>query len=140
MVVEAVQYPAWLERGGQAVPLVPGVELQGADSLRTGANARARLRLSDGSTVKLGENARFELERAQDVGFLRASLRVVGGAFRYTTDKLRLSARRSVTIRAHKRDGRDPRHRPVGQVDRGEGDRLPHRGGGHGGLPKEIRR
>ncbi len=101
VVVEAVQYPAWLERGGQSVPLAPGVELQGADRLRTGANARARLRLPDGSTVKLGENARFELERVQDVGFLRASLRIVGGAFRYTTDKLRLSARRAVTIRAH---------------------------------------
>lgn len=101
VVVEAVQYPAWLERGGHAVPLVPGVELQGADRLRTGANARARLRFPDGSTVKLGENARFELERVQDVGILRASLRVVGGAFRYATDKLRLSARRSVTIHAH---------------------------------------
>lgn len=100
VVVEAVQYPAWLERGGQSVPLVPGVELQGADRLRTGANARARLRLPDGSTVKLGENARFELERVQDVGFLRASLRLVGGAFRYATEGLGIGKRRAVVIHA----------------------------------------
>jgi hypothetical protein len=100
VVVEAVQYPAWLERGGVAVPLAPGIELQGHDRLRTGADARARLRFADGSTVKLGENARFEIEQVQDGGLLRASLRVAEGAFRYATDKLRLSAGRAVTIRA----------------------------------------
>ena len=34
-VVEAVQYPAWLERGGQAVPLAPGLQLEARDSLHS---------------------------------------------------------------------------------------------------------
>jgi len=38
--VEAVQYPAWLERGGYSVPLVPGTDLRASDGVRTGANAR----------------------------------------------------------------------------------------------------
>jgi hypothetical protein len=97
--VEAVQYPAWLERGGLAVPLAPGTELQGKDRLVTGSNARARLRMSDGSSVKLGENARFEIEQASDTGFLRAALRVVEGAFRYATRGPRDPGRRSVGIR-----------------------------------------
>jgi hypothetical protein len=97
--VEAVQYPAWLERGGLAVPLAPGIELQGKDRLVTGSNARARLRMSDGSSVKLGENARFEIEQASDTGFLRAALRVLGGAFRYATQGPRDASRRSVGIR-----------------------------------------
>jgi cell division septation protein DedD len=61
--VEAVQYPAWLERGGNTVPLAPGIELEARDKVRTGAAARVVLRFREGSTVKLGENARFEIER-----------------------------------------------------------------------------
>lgn len=98
--VEAVQYPAWLERGGTRVPLEPGIRLQGKDRLLTGSAARARIRFADGSTVKLGENARFEIEQAREVGLLRASLRVVSGAFRYATDSFRPGLRRDVTIRA----------------------------------------
>jgi len=82
--VEAVQYPAWLERGGQAVPLTPGITLQPRDQVRTGDNARVMLRLSEGSTVKLGERAQFQIERAQDRGVFEATLRVIAGAFRYT--------------------------------------------------------
>lgn len=83
--VESVQYPAWLERGGAAVPLAPGIALQPNDRLRTGASARARLRLADGSTVKLGEKAVFEFERGKSDGLLRTTLRVLAGAFRYTS-------------------------------------------------------
>lgn len=83
--VESVQYPAWLERGGAAVPLAPGIALQPNDRLRTGANARARVRLADGSTVKLGEKAVFAFERGRSDGLLRNTLRVLAGAFRYTS-------------------------------------------------------
>ena len=85
VVVEAVQYPAWLERGGNAVPLAPGLQLESRDRLRTGANARVRLKLAEGSAVKLGENAQFVIERVEDRGIFRAALSVVAGAFRYTT-------------------------------------------------------
>lgn len=83
--VESVQYPAWLERGGAAVPLAPGIALQPNDRLRTGASARARVRLADGSTVKLGEKAVFAFERGRSDGLLRNTLRVLAGAFRYTS-------------------------------------------------------
>ncbi|MDQ3028343.1 MAG: FecR domain-containing protein [Pseudomonadota bacterium] len=84
-VVEAVQYPAWLERGGNAVPLTPGLQLEARDRLRTGGNARVQLKLAEGSAVKLGENAQFVIERVEDRGVFRASLEVIAGAFRFTT-------------------------------------------------------
>jgi hypothetical protein len=88
--VEAVQYPAWLERGGHAVPLAPGTVLQPQDSLRTGGNARVQLRLPEGSAVKLGENAQFVVERVESSGgVFKAALNVVAGAFRFTSDKAR---------------------------------------------------
>jgi hypothetical protein len=98
-VVEAVQYPAWLERGGRAVPLTPGTTLQALDALRTGANARVQLRMGEGSAVKLGENARFRIERVEDRGLFRAALHVVNGAFRFTTDALRGNRQRDISIK-----------------------------------------
>lgn len=87
--VEAVQYPAWLERGGYRVPLTPGIPLQARDKLRTGANARVQLRLGEGSAVKLGENAQFVVERAEHRGAFRAALSVIAGAFRFTSQAAR---------------------------------------------------
>lgn len=98
-VVEAVQYPAWLERGGQAVPLAPGTVLRPQDRLRTGANARAQLKLGEGSAVKLGENAQFVIDRVDDRGIFRASLAVLAGAFRFTTDALRKGQKRDIAIK-----------------------------------------
>src|SRR5687767_1205250 len=95
--VEAVQYPAWLVRGGQAVPLSPGIVLQPQDTVRTGENARVQLRLSEGSTVKLGERARFQVERAQDRGVFEATLSVLAGAFRFTGQAL--GKKRDISIK-----------------------------------------
>lgn len=97
--VEAVQYPAWLERGGNAVPLTPGTRLEGNDKLRTGANARVRLQMGEGSTVRLGENAQFVIEKVEDRGVFRAALSVLTGAFRFTTDALRKSQGRDIQIK-----------------------------------------
>jgi hypothetical protein len=98
-VVEAVQYPAWLERGGSAVPLTPGTTLQPADRLRTGANARVQLKMAEGSAVKLGENAQFSIDKSEQRGIFRATLSVLSGAFRFTTDALRKAQKRDVTIK-----------------------------------------
>ena len=95
-VVEAVQYPAWLERGGNAVPLTPGMQLEAKDRLRTGGNARVQLKLPEGSAVKLGENAQFVIERAEDRGVFRATLAVIAGAFRFTT---RTVGKRDVAVK-----------------------------------------
>jgi hypothetical protein len=97
--VEAVQYPAWLERGGRAAPLAPGTVLQGQDRLRTGGNARVLLTLSEGSAVKLGENAQFVVERAEDRGVYRATFAVLAGAFRFTTQALAKVRGRDISIK-----------------------------------------
>ena len=98
-VVEAVQYPAWLERGGNAVPLTPGTALQAQDRLRTGTNARVQLKMPEGSAVKLGENAQFVIERVEDRGVFRAALSVLAGAFRFTTDAARKATKRDIEIK-----------------------------------------
>ena len=98
-VVEAVQYPAWLERGGSTVPLTPGTSLQPNDRLRTGGNARVQLKLSEGSSVKLGENAKFQVEHIENKGIFRATLSILTGAFRFTTDALRKATARDVSIK-----------------------------------------
>jgi hypothetical protein len=98
-VVEAVQYPAWLERGGNAVPLTPGTTLQAQDRLRTGGNARVELKMPEGSAVRLGENAQFVFDRgADDRGVFRAAMSVLAGAFRFTTT--RRAGARSATSRS----------------------------------------
>lgn len=99
--VEAVQYPAWLDRGGHSVPLSPGIELQANDQLRTGQNARVQLKLAEGSTVKLGENAQFKVERIQNRGVFSAALTMLAGAFRFTTEAIAKSRRRDVTIKVN---------------------------------------
>ena len=97
--VEAVQYPAWIERDGVVAPLAPGQPLQSKDTLRTGGNARVLVRLSEGSTVKLGENARFEIEKVEQRGVLRAALQVLAGAFRFTTEAIAKRQHRDITVK-----------------------------------------
>ena len=91
VVVEAVQMPAWVERdGARPVPAYPGMELKSRDQIKTGANSRLLLRTADGSTVKLGENALFKLDnlQPQSKSLFVASMDVLEGAFRFTTDVL----------------------------------------------------
>jgi hypothetical protein len=98
-VVEGVQMPAWVERSGRSSPVAPGMALQAGDQLRTGAGSRLLVKLSEGSLVKLGENGRLtiaEITPTQDV--FRAALRVLEGAFRFTTDVAARQRRRDVSI------------------------------------------
>ena len=86
--VEAVQMPAWVERDSARLPAAPGMELRNGDRLLTGVNSRLLLRTADGSSVKLGENAKFLLNdmKQQTDGVFTAALSVGEGAFRFTTD------------------------------------------------------
>jgi len=88
--VEALQMPAWLTRDEKRLPLALGAQLRSGDTITTGKDSRVVLHLSDGSTVKLGENARFdlnEMSEKRDGGqqVFSASLGVTQGAFRFTT-------------------------------------------------------
>src|SRR5687767_9978457 len=98
-VVEGAQMPAWVERDGRRVPLQPGMELRSGDRVFTGAGSRALFKLSEGSLVKLGENGNLNftsLSPTQEV--FRAALRVLEGAFRFTTDVAAKQRRRDVNI------------------------------------------
>lgn len=101
-VVGAVQSPAWLARGDQRLPLVPGQELTNHDRIETGKNARAIVQLADGSAVKLGENALVSLNALgkREGTIFTAAVDVATGAFRLTTDALRkLQGKRAINVR-----------------------------------------
>ena len=88
--VEALQMPAWLTRDGKKQPLALGAQLRNGDTITTGESSRVQLRMAEGSVVKLGENARFDLNamsRSSDGDRQRFSaiLGVQRGAFRFTT-------------------------------------------------------
>ena len=102
-VVEGAQLPAWFTRDGKRQPLAIGIELRSNDEIATGANSRLLLRLGDGSMVKLGENGQLllsELVQRPQQNFLSATLKVLEGAFRFTTATVqRTRARRDITVR-----------------------------------------
>ncbi len=94
LVVESVQMPAWVEHeNGVHQALAIGAVLANRDKINTGVSARVLLRLADGSTIKLGENATLTLD---DLGqqkdkikqLVTATLDVLAGAFRFTTQAI----------------------------------------------------
>jgi hypothetical protein len=90
-LVEAVQMPAWVERGGVNIPLAPGMELHSQDRVRTGPDARILLRTAEGSFVKLGEKGSLLLENVRmqrQENVFEATMKVFEGAFRFTTNTL----------------------------------------------------
>jgi len=101
--VQAVQMPAWLQRGDTTRPLRVGLSLQNGDRLITGTNARIYVRTADGSTVKLGEKAALTLEglaqSKQEETLFRAVLNVAKGAFRFTTASIAKLKGRDVTVK-----------------------------------------
>jgi hypothetical protein len=104
-VVEGVQMPAWVERrsgnSSERKPLAIGMELKGGDTVITGAGSRALVKLSEGSVVKIGENASLLINEIEpdSGGVFKAAMRVAQGAFRFTTDLLQKARRREVSIR-----------------------------------------
>ena len=102
--VQAVQYPAWLERNGQKTPLSPGDGLRGGDIVLGGDDSRILLGMADGAQVKLGGNSRFTIEKLSiqtragnttvDAGFKLAE-----GFFRYSSSVLgKLSGKRNIDL------------------------------------------
>jgi len=86
--VEAVQMPAWVERGGTSIPLTPGMELRNGDEVRTAGRSRLLIRTADGSAAKLGENAALSLNRMRlrEGKVFEAEMKVSEGAFRFTPE------------------------------------------------------
>lgn len=100
--IEGVQMPAWVQRGGARLPVLPGMELRAGDQVATGADARLLIKLAEGSLVKLGENAQMSFSQvAPSPDLFKAALNVLQGAFRFTTDVVsKARTRREVSIRA----------------------------------------
>lgn len=101
-VVDSVQMPTWIERNGVRQALAPGQVLHNRDRIITGAEARVLIQLSEGSAVKLGENAQLDLNalgRRENKVFT-AALNVAKGAFRFTTGVFsKLRQQRAVNVR-----------------------------------------
>ncbi|GAB3261199.1 FecR domain-containing protein [Chitinimonas naiadis] len=101
--VSAVNMPAWLERGAQSRPLLPGQELRSGDVLRTGHGARVLLELPEGSQIKLGEDAVFRIDNLNTADGKQspfaAAVNVLKGAFRFTTALVAKARQREVDIR-----------------------------------------
>lgn len=104
VAIEAYTSPAWVSRGGKLEPLNVATQLKAGDEIVTGDGGRTMLRLGDDSIVKLGENAKFVIEATEQRWgtarkVFRASLKLVTGAFRFTTAALAKSrSDRDVTI------------------------------------------
>jgi hypothetical protein len=99
--VESVQLSASVERGRQVVPLAPGTALRDGDRVNTGAQSRLKLKLADGSTVRIGERGSFFIDHMarRNDGVFEAALFVAEGAFRFTTSAVdRLAGKREVTV------------------------------------------
>jgi hypothetical protein len=100
-VVEGVQMPAWIERDGRRLPLIPGMELRPGDQVVTGAGSRVMVKLAEGSLVRLGEKGQLRFSELSPTRELfKAALDVLEGAFRFTTDIVAKPRKRDVTIRA----------------------------------------
>ena len=101
--VEAMQMPAWVIRAGVKQVLKPGMELNSADVINTGAGARMLLRLDEGSTIKMGENASLDLTNVLPPQFeqapFEAAIHVIRGAFRFTTTVLGQNRKRNIDVR-----------------------------------------
>jgi len=102
-LVDAVQAPAWVERGDRRLPLAPGMVLENRDRLLTGLGARAIIQLADGSAVKFGENVNVAVNamRQGESGVFSAAFDVVKGAFRLTTNIFsKYQRQRAINVRA----------------------------------------
>lgn len=102
VMVKALQMPAWYVRNGQSRALQPGESLHAGDFVKTAKGGRVLIRMEEGSLVKLGEEGNLslqELKPAQEKdGFFQAALRVLTGAFRFTTTPAGRDHRRQISV------------------------------------------
>ncbi len=89
VTVDSMNFPAWVEHGTESIPLAPGARLVAGDIVNTGRTGRVWLAAEDGSVIKLGQSARFVVDRARvdsstGESFFDAAFDVLRGAFRLT--------------------------------------------------------
>lgn len=101
--VSALQPPVWVEQNGSRTALPASAAISDRGRYITGPGARLQIALADGSLVKLGENAEFELPSLQlkqsgHDSILQGTLKVIKGAFRYTTQALSFIHQRELDV------------------------------------------
>jgi hypothetical protein len=94
--------------------------------VRTGGNARVQVKMAEGSTVKLGENAKVTIERVENRGIFRAALNVLAARSASPPTRLRKSSPRDVTIKV-KNVTAGIRGTTCGEVHRRARPRVPPR-------------
>ncbi|HET7650678.1 MAG TPA: FecR family protein [Gammaproteobacteria bacterium] len=102
-VITAVQSPAWLVHGTATTPLKPGTTIADGDTLRTGAGGRVYLALPEHSVVKMGANTELAtpaMDMMHDTqgSLFKGALHILKGVFRFTTDLIGKTQRRTVDI------------------------------------------
>lgn len=106
LVVEGLQFPAWVERAEQRVPLAPGDVIGEGEQIITGDGGKVWVQMPDKARVKLGPDAALNASEvsvtssveAQRGDMLEGALDVIRGAFRYTTGDLDNFWRRDLRI------------------------------------------
>ena len=96
LVVEGLQFPVWVERADQRVPLAPGDVVAEGEQVITGDGGKVWVQMPDKARVKLGPDATLNVSAvnvtstggAQSADVLDGALDVIKGAFRYTTGEL----------------------------------------------------
>lgn len=100
--VAVLQPPVWLERDGARRALAVGEALASGDRYQTGSGGRLQIGLQEASTVKLGEDADFAMpdlrlvDDGRGEGLFKGALKVLKGAFRFTTSALGALRRREI--------------------------------------------
>lgn len=106
LVVEGLQFPVWVERAEQRVPLAPGDVVAEGEQIITGDGGKVWVQMPDKARVKLGPDAALNASEvsvtssveAQRGDMLEGALDVIRGAFRYTTGDLDNFWRRDLRI------------------------------------------
>ncbi|MCC1495669.1 SPOR domain-containing protein [Alcanivorax sp. 1008] len=106
LVVEGLQYPAWVQKNGTNIALAPGDTIFSGEQIITGAGGKVWLKMPDHARVKVGPEATLNvgLMTVSSTGnedtenSLQGALEVVRGAFRYTTTELSKLWRRDVNL------------------------------------------
>jgi hypothetical protein len=96
--VEAIQGRAAYERNDLQRPLMLGHELLTGDYITSSPDGRILLRFSDGSTVRIGPNARVKIDylqvkSPQEKNRLMAGFEVLKGIFRYSSESTHIEGR-----------------------------------------------
>lgn len=98
-----LQPPVWVERDGLRRALAAGEALQAGDRYETGSGGRLQIGLREASTVKLGEGADFAMPDLRQIdgsdgGLFKGALKLLKGAFRFTTSAIGALRRREIDV------------------------------------------